>query len=52
MIKIIYALFAIIIKDSEICFINTNLFLRKSAICLKLLAQKAETSKQTAFALY
>ena len=52
MIRVIYAIFAIAIKDLEVHLGNSNLLLRKSAIWFELLAQKSETSKQTANILY
>ena len=39
---------AVAIKDLEVRLGNPNLPLGKSAICFELLAQKKETSKQTA----
>ena len=52
MIRVVCAIFTIAIKDLEVCLSNLNLPLGKSAIWFKLSAQKEETSKQTAGALY
>ena len=43
---------AITIEDLEVCLANSNLSLGKSAIWFEPLAQKGETSKQTADILY
>ena len=43
---------AIAIKDLEVRLSNSNLLVGKSVIRFELLAQKGETSKQTAGALY
>ena len=40
------------IKDLELQLSYSNLPIEKSVICFKSLAQKRETSKQTAVALY
>ena len=45
-------MFAIVIKDLEVRFDNSNLPLGKSAIWFELLAQKGETGKQMASILY
>lgn len=46
-IKIIYAIFAITIKDLKIYLNNSNLLKRKNIICFKFLAQKKRlVSKQ------
>lgn len=42
----------IAIKNLEMYFSNTNLFLAKNAICFKPLAQKQEIGKQTINVLY
>lgn len=47
-IRVVYAIFAIAIKDLEIHVDNLNLLLRKSIIWFESLAQKRETSKQIA----
>ncbi len=47
-IRIIYAILVIAIKDLEICLRNSILPLGKSAIWLKLLAHKGEIGKQMA----
>ncbi len=52
MIRVICALLAIIIEDLVIHLHNSNLPLGKSAIRFESLAQKGETCKQTAGALY
>ena len=52
MIRIVYAMLAVTIKDLEICLGNSNLLLGKSTIQFKLSAQKGETGKQTAITLY
>lgn len=39
-IKIICAIFIIVIKDLKMHFIDKNLFMEKSIICFGLLAQK------------
>ena len=51
-IKVIYAMFVIAIEDLKMYLSNSNLPLEKSAIWFELLAQKGETGKQTASALY
>ena len=40
------------IKDLEVQLSNSNLPIEKSAICFEALAQRGETGKQTAGALY
>ncbi len=52
MIRVVCAILAVAIKDLEVRLCNLNLLLRKKAIWFKLLAQKGETSKQTAGTLY
>lgn len=47
MIKIIYAILAIAIKDLEMQLSNLNLAIKKSIICFKLLTQKKKLVKQT-----
>ena len=42
----------VVIKDLKMRLSNSNLSLGKSAIWFKFLAQKKETSKQTATTLY
>ena len=48
MIKVIYAMLAVAIKDLEVHLGNLNLLLGKNAICFEPSAQKRETGKQTA----
>lgn len=52
MIKIIYAIIAIIIKDLKVCLNNSNLLITKNAICFQYLAQKRKIDKQIASILY
>ena len=52
MIKVIYAILVVAIKDLEMYLSNSNLLIRKNAICFEPLVQKRETGKQTADALY
>lgn len=52
MIRVIYAIFTIVIKDLEIYLINSNLLLRKNIIWFKLLIQKRKTDKQIASILF
>ncbi len=52
MIKVVCTILVFIIADLEMCLGNSNLPLRKSTIWFELLAQKKETGKQTAGALY
>ena len=52
MIRVVYAILAIAIKDLEVHVGNLNFPLGKSAIWFELLAQKGETSKQTAGVVY
>lgn len=52
MIRVVHAIFVIIIEDLEMHFNHANLPLRKSAICFEPLAQKRETGKQKADMLY
>lgn len=47
MIRIVYPIFAIAIKDLEEYLGNLNQPLKKSAIWFELLAQKKEIGKQT-----
>ena len=51
-IKVVYAILAVAVKDLEVPLSNSNLPTEKSASCFELLAQKRETGKQTADALY
>ncbi len=52
MIKVVYAILAIVIEDLEVCLSNSNLSLGKSAIRFELLAQNEKTNKLIADALY
>ena len=52
MIKVVCAILAVAIEGLEVRLNNSNLPTGKSAICFKLLAQKRETDKETAGALY
>ncbi len=52
MIRVVCAMLALAIKDLEVRLRNSNLILGKSAIRFESLAQKGETGKQTADALY
>lgn len=52
MIKVIYIIFTVIIRDLEIRFSNINLFLRENVICFEPLTQKVEINKQIANILY
>lgn len=52
MIEIVCAMFVVAIKDLKVRLNNLNQLIVKSAICFKLLAQKGETGKQMACALY
>ena len=52
MIKVVFAILIVAIEDLEVRCGNTNLSLGKSAIWFESLAQKEETGKQTAGALY
>ncbi len=52
MIKIIYVIFAIPIKDLKVRLDNLNLLLRKNGIWFEPLTQKGETDKQMADTLY
>ena len=52
MIRVVYAMLAIAIKDLEMRLGNSNLLLGKSAIRFEPSAQKEETDKQTTSALY
>lgn len=45
MIKVVYAIIAITIKDLKMCFSNANLLLKKKVIYFEPLAQKEETDK-------
>ena len=51
-IRVVYAMLAIVIEDLEMRLGNSNLPLEKNAIWLEPLAQKKQTSKQTAGVLY
>ena len=52
MIRVVYAMLAVAIKDLKVRLGNSNLPLGESAIRFESLAQKGETGKQTACALY
>ncbi len=52
MIRVVYAMLVIAIKDLVVRLCNSNLPLGKSAIRFEPLAHKGETGKQTAGALY
>lgn len=52
MIRVVYAIFAITIKDLKVGLINSNLLLGKNVIWFKLLAQKEKIGKQTTSSLY
>lgn len=52
MIRVVCAIFIVVIKDLEMHLNNSNLPLKKSPIWFESLAQKRETSKQTTDALY
>lgn len=52
MIKVVYTILAIRIKDMEICLSNSSLRMGKNISCFRFLAQKEEIDKQTADALY
>ncbi len=52
MIRVIYAMFVIAIKDLKVYIGNLNLPLGENAIWFELLGQKNETGKQMAGALY
>lgn len=45
-IRIVFTIFVVAMKDLELQSDNSNLLLEKSAIWFELLAQKGETSKQ------
>ncbi len=45
-------MFAVTIKDLEVCLGNLNLLLEKNTIWFKPSAQKKKTDKQTTSALY
>ena len=45
MIRVVYAIFVVVIKDLEMDLGNSNLPLGKSAIQFKLSAQKGETDQ-------
>lgn len=51
MIKIIYAILAIAIKDLELWLSNLNQFIQKSVIWFEPLAQKSKIGKQIIGAL-
>lgn len=51
-IKIVYAIFAVAIKNLKVQFSNSNLLVGKNTIWFKFLAQKKEIDKRTADALY
>lgn len=52
MIRVIYAILAIIIKDLELRLHNSNLALGKRVIWFVPLTQKKETDNETADVLY
>ena len=52
MIRVVFAILAIAIEDLEVQLSNSNLPIRKSTVCFKLLAQKGDIGKQTAGLLY
>ncbi len=52
MIRVVCAMLAVAIEDLEVHLGNSNLPLEKSAIRFEPSAQKGETGKQTAGALY
>ncbi len=52
MIRVVYAMLAIAIEDLEVRLRNSNLRRRKNAIRFESSAQKGETGKLTASALY
>lgn len=52
MIKVIYAIFAIAIKDPEVHLGDSNLILRKSVIQFELLALKRKTDNYLTDVLY
>ena len=47
MIRIVYVMLIVAIKDLKIYLRNLNLPREKSTICFELLAQKKKTGKQT-----
>lgn len=51
MIKLIYVILDVVIKDIEVRCSNANLLVKKSSIWFELLAEKGDTGKQTANAL-
>ncbi len=51
-IRVVCTMFIATIEDLEVCLGNSNLPRGKSAIRFESLAQKRETGKQTASALY
>ena len=52
MIRVVCAMLVVAIENLEMQLNNSNLPIGKSAICFEPLAQKRETGKQTAGALY
>lgn len=52
MIKVVCARFDIEIKDLKVRLGDSNLPIKKNAICFEFLTQKRETNKQTASTLY
>lgn len=52
MIRVVYAILTVVIKDLEVRLINSNLQTKKSAIRFELLTQKQEVDKQTTDILY
>lgn len=45
MIKVVYTILVIVIKDLEMCLSNLSLQVGKSIICFEFLTEKEETSK-------
>lgn len=52
MIKIVYAMLAIAIEDLKVQLSNSNLLIKKNAICFKSLVYKEKISKHIANVLY
>ena len=52
MIRVLYAMFVLAMKDLEAYLDNSNLFLRQSAIWFELSTPKKKNSKQSASILY
>lgn len=51
-IKVVYAICIIAIKDLETRLINSNVLITKIIICFRFLSQKEKTGKQMAGILY